>query len=224
MGSRLVPAVLAALVAAGVAAAATSPATVYHVAVVSASAKRSVHYVATSNLGGDREVMVGDAGPDRGIQRITFSRAGSTGHVTILVVAGKAYLRGDVFTLETYLGLTKAQAARYHGKWFVIAPPSGAFAPVSEAVRMPSFVGELLMPPPYTPALATTIGGRRVTGVASRFTRSGRSAVVTLYVTAASPLPYAQVEEGQTGRVTTIMSRWNEPVHVAAPAVALPFR
>jgi hypothetical protein len=224
VGSRIIAlSVVAALTGAAVAVAATSPATLYHSAVVAASAKRSVHYVATSTLGGDREVLVGDAGPDRGSQRVTFTHAGRTGRVAISVVANKAYLRGDAFALQAYVGLNAAQVAKYAGRWFVIAPPSGAFGAVAEAVRMPSFVAELLMPAPYTPALAATLAGRRVTGVASRFSRNGKSAVVTLYVAGGSPLPFAQVAKGPAGTVTTIMSRWNEPVRVAAPAGTLPF-
>src|SRR5207249_4872423 len=82
-----------------------------------------------------------------------------------IVAANTAYLRGDRFTLQAYLGLTAGQASRFAGRWFFLKPPSGAYAVVAEAVRLQSFVAELRMPAPYTTAPATTIGGKHVTGV-----------------------------------------------------------
>jgi hypothetical protein len=180
--------------------------------------------VSTSKIGGDAETMVGDAARDRGIQRITYSHAGETGHVTVLVVRTTAYVRGDTFTLTKYLGLTDAQAARYTGRWFSLKPPSGAYAAVAEAVRMGSFVDELLMPGPYRNAPAATFGGRRFAGVRTKLVRAGRTALVSLYVASDTKLPVAQVIEGSTGKITTTLGRWNERVSLAAPHDALPFR
>jgi hypothetical protein len=205
------------------AAAATSPADVYRSAIAAAAARQSVHYVSVSNLGGAAERLVGDAALDRGIQRITFSQNGKTGHVTIVVVKAVAYVNGDTFALESYMGLTSAQAARYSGRWFHLEPPSGAYGVVSEAVRMGSFVSELQMPGPYTAAPAASFGGHRGTGVRSKVTRSGKTARLTLYVDAGTHLPVAQVVDGSNGRITTTLGRWNQHVSVTAPHGALAF-
>jgi hypothetical protein len=220
---RLAAVSILVLALAATAAAATSPVDVYRAAIIAAGAQKSVHYVSTSNLGGSHETIVGDAAGDRGIQRISFSRAGTTGHVTVIVAKTTAYVRGDAFTLRSYMGLTGAQVSRYAGRWFALKPPSGAYVVVSEAVRMGSFVGELTMPGPYTAVSATRFAGRSVTGVRSKVTRSGKTATLTLYVGSGSPLPVAQLIAGSSGKVTTTLSRWNERVSVVAPRGALAF-
>jgi hypothetical protein len=214
-------AVALSLAVAATAAAATSPAGVYGAAIVAAEAQKSVHYVSTSNLGGNRETIVGDAAVDRGIQRITFTHAGTTGHVTVIVAKAAAYVRGDAFTLRNFMALTSAQVSRYAGRWFSVRSPSLEYAVV--AVQMRSFVNELTMPGPFTAVPATTVGGRRVTGVRGKLTQSGKTALLTLYVAGGSPLPVAQVIQGSNGKVTTTMTHWNERVSVVAPRGVLAF-
>jgi hypothetical protein len=224
MGSRLLLVAVLVLGVAGTAAASTTtPRDTYRAAIIAAGAKKSVHYVSVSNLGGAKETMVGDAALDRGSQRITYSQGGKTGHVVVLVVASTAYVKGDSFALSDYLGLTAAQASRYAGKWFSLKPPGGGYAVVAEAVRMQSFLEELLMPAPYTVAPPVTIGGKRATGVKSTVTRSGETATLLLYVVSGSPLPVAQVAHGSSGTITTTLSRWNAPVTVTAPRGAVAF-
>jgi hypothetical protein len=220
---RLAGAVLLLLSLAATAAAATTPADTYRNAIQAAAARNSVHYVATSKIAGNSEVIVGDAALGRGIQRIAFTKGGTTGHVTVLVVANTAYVRGDSFALVAFLGLTTVQATQYAGRWFYVKPPNGAYRPVAQDVSLQSFVVDLIMPAPYTTVPATTIAGHKVTGVRSRVTSSGKTATVTLYVAAASPLPVAQVEQGPNGKVTTTLTRWNEHVSVTAPSGALAF-
>ncbi|HEY6960512.1 MAG TPA: hypothetical protein VI408_01345 [Gaiellaceae bacterium] len=191
------------------------PGDVYKHALLDASRQHSVHYVSTSTISGAKEVMVGDALADRGIQRITFTKGGATGHVVVVVANHAAYVRGDAFALREYMGLSAAQAAKFTGKWFVLKPPAGAYRVVAEAVTFPSFVLELAMPGPYTSVPH---------GVRSSVTRGGKTATVTLYVTPGSaPLPAKQVASGPTGTVTTVMGRWNEQVSVVAPPGAIPF-
>ena len=209
------------LVLAAPAAAGPSPAATYRAAIAAAGAQRSVHYVALTRISGTTETMVGDAARDRGSQRITYTRGGSTGHVTIVVVRNTAYVRGDRFALGAYLGLTTAQATRYAGRWFSLVPPGAAYGQVAEAVRLQSFVAELRMPGPYRAAAAATIGGRRVAGVRTRATVGGKPVEVTLYVGSGSPLPVAQ---GPTGTITTTLGRWNEHVGISAPTGAIRFR
>jgi len=220
---RLAGAVLIFLSLAATAAASTTPADVYRTAIQSAAAKNSVHYVVRSNVGGNAQLMVCDAALGRGVQRITFTKGGTTGHVTVLLVANTAYVRGDAFTLAQYLGLTSAQASQFAGRWFFLKPPNGAYRAVSRDVSLQSFVVDLLMPAPYTTAPTTIIGGHAVTGVRSRVKNAGRSATITLYIGAGSPLPVAQVEQAPTGKVTTTLSRWNERVSVTAPSGAVAF-
>jgi hypothetical protein len=211
------------LLFAATAAAATSPAGVYRAAIAAAGAQKSVHYVSTSSIGGNRETIVGDAGRERGIQRISFAHGGTTGHVTVIVTTTAAYVRGDAFTLRNYMGLTSAQVSQYAGRWFSVKPPTVEYAVIAEAVRMRSFVNELTMAGPYTAVPATTLGGHSVTGVRSKVTHAGKTATVTLYVAGGSSLPVVQVVDGSSGKVTTTLTRWNEQVAVVAPHGAVAF-
>ena len=220
---RLAGAVILVLSFAGTAAAATSPDDVYRNAIQSAAAKNSVHYIASSNISGNAEVIVGDAALGHGIQQITFTKNGRTGHVTVLLAATKAYVRGDAFTLVQFLGLTPAQASQFTGKWFFLKPGDAAYRSVAQDVSLQSFVVDLVMPAPYTATPATAIGGRKVTGVRSHVKVGNRLVTVTLYVGAGSPLPVAQIEQGANGKITTTLSRWNERVSVTAPQGAIAF-
>jgi hypothetical protein len=221
---RLLAVTLASLVVVATAAAATSPKDVYRAAIIAAAAQKSVHYVATSNLAGNGETIVGDAAFDRGVQQITFRKGGTTGHVTVVVVASTAYVRGDAFTLVDYLGLTKAQAVRLANHWFFIKAPSGAFGVVAEAVRYKSFLEELLMTGPFTTAPTTSFAGKHATGVRATVKRVGETATIDLFVGDGSPLPLGQVAKGSQGTITTTLSGWNKPVKVVAPKGALAFR
>jgi hypothetical protein len=207
-----------------VAAAAPTPVQLYTSSLAAARAQHSVHYVAATVFPGRAVTIVGDAARDRGIQRITVRQGAQTGHVTVIVVANVAYVRGDAPTLQSYMGFTAADATRYGGRWLSIRPSQARFKPVAEAVRLVSTIGELAMPPPFTATPPATVAGQRVKGVRATFTRSGQKLVETLYVRASgSPLPVEQVAATTSGvGLSTTFSRWNEAVRVAAPAGAIP--
>ena len=213
---------LAAAVPAGAGSVAT-PVQLYAGALTAARAQRSVHYVALSSFGGRTVTIVGDAARDRGVQRITVRHRAQVGHVTVAVVANVAYVRGDAATLKSYMGLSAADASRYGGRWLSIQPSQPRFAPVAEAVRLLSTINELQMPPPFTTVATTTVAGQRVNGVRSTFTQAGHDVTETLFVRASgSPLPVRQVATATGVGVSTTFSRWNEAVHVSAPAHATP--
>jgi hypothetical protein len=77
----------------------------------------------------------GDAGRDRGIQRITFRKGGMVGHVIVFVIADNAYVRGDAFTLTNYMRIPAPSAAAWDGKWLSLAPSTHAAARASRQVR-----------------------------------------------------------------------------------------
>src|SRR4051794_37403473 len=79
--------------------AAVSPVQLFSSALAAAHAQRSVHYVAAQTSPGSMVTIVGDAAVDRGIQRITYRKGAGAGHITVVVVANAAYVRGDTFTL-----------------------------------------------------------------------------------------------------------------------------
>jgi len=120
--------VVCAVAAAGAAGAATSPKALRAAILKAASAKHSVHYVVGSRPG-SRIKMVSDVAANRGIQRVTFSKSGRTGHATTVVVKSTAYVRGDAFALHAYMRLPASFAARYAGKWIAIPHTSPLYRP-----------------------------------------------------------------------------------------------
>jgi len=219
MGRRFVLAAAAAVVLAPAASASTSPAQTLASSLDAARNQRSVHYVSVGNAGSVRVTMVGDAGLDRGIQRITVRKGSRTGHVTVLVVANTAYVRGDAFTLQNYLGFRAPDAAEYAGTWILIPHDAGGFATVAAGVRLASAIDEANLPAPLVSVPATILNGERVVGVASTRRVSGHIVTETLYVRAkGAPLPVEEVAPQGSSSFKVTFGGWNERVRVVAPS------
>jgi len=219
MSRRFVLAAAGAVVLAPVASASTSPGQTLASSLDAARSQRSVHYVSVGNTGSVRVTMVGDAGLDRGIQRITVRKGSRTGHVTVLVVANTAYVRGDAFTLQNYMGFKAPDAGEYAGKWILIPHDAGGFATVAAGVRLASTIDEAKLPAPLVSVPATTVSGERVVGVASSRRVSGHMTTVTLYIRAkGAPLPVEEVARQGSNSFKVTFSGWNERVAVDAPS------
>jgi hypothetical protein len=168
--------------------------------------------------------IAGDAATDRGIQHIAYRKGGRVGHVTVLVVANTAYIRGDAFTLESYMGIPSSAAAVWAGKWLSLDRSAPDYAAVSAAVRLGSTLDEVKMPPPFREAGTSMRHGRRVVGIVSHFRQAGHAVSATLYIDAARSLPVEQVDRSGGITVRATFSRWNEPVTVVPPASAVAIR
>ena len=213
-----------AAVTAVVALAAQSPKQLRAAMLKAASARRSVHYVTTSSIPGHAIRMVSDVGPSRGIQRITFTSAGASGPATVLVVGGSGYIRGNAFTLQSFFGFTPAQAGRYAGTWISIPSTNGAYSAVTADATFASFLADLL-PRKHLELARTTIAGKRVVGLRGDAPQGSLTLVETVYAPArGTPLPIEEkaVPSGHPGTSLTRMARWNEPVHLVAPAHPVP--
>lgn len=226
VGSRVlaVAAAVTFFLAAGVAFAAVSPGRLYSSALAKARAQRSVHYVASQTFAGKSVTITGDAATDRGVQHVTYRKGGRIGHVTVRVVANTAYVRGDAFTLENYMGIPPSSATAWAGKWLSLASSAPDYNTVAAAVRLLSTLEELKMPPPYRNAGTLTVDGHRVVGIKSSFRRAGHTVSETLYVDRAHSLPVEQIGSSSGITVKSTFSRWNEAVSVSSPATATPIR
>jgi hypothetical protein len=216
--------VVALFLAAGVAFAAVSPGRLYSSALTKARAQRSVHYVASQSFAGKSVTITGDAAADRGVQQITYRKGGRVGHVTTRVIANTAYVRGDAFTLENYMGIPPSSATAWAGKWLSLASSAPDYKTVAAAVRLLSTIDELKMPPPYRSAGTLTVNGRRLVGVKSSFRRAGHTVSETLYIDTQRSLPVEQIGSSSGITVKSTFSRWHEAVSVSPPASAIPIR
>jgi hypothetical protein len=213
---------LAVLVSTG--SATLSPVELLSAALGAAHAQHSVHYVSTVAMSGVVLTTVGDAGREKGVQRMSYrDSTGQTGYATTLLVPGGAYVRGNAVMLRLYLGFSTAAASSYAGRWIAIPPTAHKFPIVAADVRLASALSELKMQQPLTLLATTTLSGRRVVGIKSTHPVHGQPGSTVLYFRATTPaLPVVQVIEvasGQHSRVT--FSHWNEPVRVTAPSGAV---
>lgn len=204
--------------------ASVSPAARLASIVAAARVERSVHYVNVGALGVVRVGIVGDAGIARGIQRITYRKAGKTGHVTVIVSSNTVYIRGDAFTLINYMGFKAIPAAKYAGVWVLIPRTDTDYSTVAAGVTLLSTIDQLKLSKPLSSVPDTTINGQRVLGVRGKLpTATGLNATATLYARATRPpLPVQEVVRQPNAQLTVTLGKWNEPIHVATPKTAVP--
>jgi hypothetical protein len=220
----LVLVVAFAAVTTSVALAAQSPRQLRAAMLSAASARHSVHYVSTTSAAGHAIRIVSDVGPGRGIQRITVTNGSQSGPATVLVVGGSAYIRGNEFTLHNFFPLTQAQATRYAGVWISIPRSSGAYATVATDATFASFLADLV-PGKHLAVVRATVAGRKSVGLRGTVRQAGLKLIETVYAPASGkPLPFQEkaIASGVPGASLVRMSRWNEAVHVTAPADAVP--
>ena len=72
-----------------------------------------VHYSSTSMQSKQTLVVAGDAGPASGSQIVSMG----TGTITILVIGGTTYIKGNAGGLQNLAGLSASQAADAAGQW-----------------------------------------------------------------------------------------------------------
>lgn len=222
-GALLLAVALVAIVAA-VALAAQTPRQLRASMFAAARAQHSVHYVALT-IAAFRVRIVGDASGDRGSQVITFVEGPDVGHLTVRVLARSAYLRGDAFTLHAYLNFSTSQATRYGGQWISIPSTHPRYSSIASAVTFRSFLTELYPKGTGLTGVRGTLDGDKVVGVRVSRQRADLHVVSTLYARAhGTPLPFKEREfaPGHGYSSSNTISRWNEPVHVQAPAHAVP--
>jgi hypothetical protein len=204
-------------------AAARSPRELLTAILAAGRAQHSVHYVSDARLGPLHVVQVADVGPTTGIQRITYTRAGKAGKVTVIVSGRTAYVRGDVFALVNYMGFKPAAAATYAHRWVSIPHSDRDYATVAGDVTLPSVMNSLKGPGRPLAAASATVAGRRVVGVQWRTIVGGKPVVATLYAQASGkPLPVQERVTRGSSLASLTFGHWNEALHVGAPKSAIP--
>lgn len=208
----------------GTADAGMSPRALRSAILKAALAKHSVHYVTVSTVLGARTTMVSDVAADRGIQRVTFSRAGRTGHATTMVVKSTAYIRGDAFALRAYMHLPKSFASHHEEEWISIPHTSPVYRLATIDVTFKSFISDSV-PQHRLSVVRGTAAGKKLRGLRGRARKSGTLTVFVPMTGPRLPVQGRDVVRGAypaTSRVR--MSHWNEPVRLKAPAHSVPLR
>ncbi len=131
----------------------------------------SVHYASDSaqsnpsqsNSAQSKETLLesGDAGPASGSQTVTMG----TGSISIIVIGGITYVKGNAGGLETLVGLSASQAGQTANKWIEFSTDNAAFAQVVAGVRSSDIAQELRVEgSALTRASAHAWAARRSTG------------------------------------------------------------
>jgi hypothetical protein len=161
--------------------------------VAAALAQHSVHWTADDTEDSEgTKHWTADVNADSGMARVSWYFEESGGKLHLVYVNKIFYVRGDSDSLEFFLALTNAQARRYAGRW--ISTSNG---------------GDLLIQPVNGLTLSAAV-------------REWNSADHRTH-TRGGPLPLEFAERvAPDEAIGGSFSKWNEPVHVQAPARSVP--
>ena len=178
----------------------------------------SVHYASSSTQADQTLLVSGDAGPASGSQTVTLG----TGSISILVIGGITYLKGNASGLENLAGLNASQAAQTAGQWIEFATANAAFAPVVAGVRSHDVADELALKGTLSLGHPRTLDGYAVEAVEGAQTLNRKTLHVVLYVRArGSHVPVEEDSVDAKGRPTSAehvtYSEWGELIRPEAP-------
>jgi hypothetical protein len=204
--------------------AALSPKALRASIVAAALAQKSVHWAEHDLVGGAQISSSADVGANFGTQRVTVDVGRQKGTIHIVFISHTAYVSGDAFGLVANLGLTKAQAKQFANTWISIPRGDKAYRAVSGGLTLASIIHGVT-PRGTLKAVKTKEHGMRVF-VLEGAKGTGKKRVVGTIVARASgkPLPIESIAVDPAHEVLSRadFSKWNEPVHVAAPASPTP--
>ncbi len=199
----------------------TSASALYEEALASTHAW-SVHYESNSTEAKVTLVESGDAGPASASQTVTMGN----GTISILVIGGISYVKGNAAGLENLAGLSSSQATEATGQWIEFSTDNAAFAAVVEGVRSADLSKELALKAPLSLGRARTLDGQTVDAIEGNQTFGSKSEHVVLYVRAqGTHVPVQEDSVNTKGQSTDTehitYSKWGELVRPEAPTATI---
>jgi hypothetical protein len=187
----------------------------------------SVHYVSSSTVSQVSLLESGDSGPASGTQSVATGKGGLTDTITIDVIGGLTYVKGNAGGFQALVGMDAATAQQVAGRWIEFSTTNATFAQVVAGVRSRDVANELELKGPLTLGRATTLGGIAVDAIEGTQTYAKKKQRVVLYVRARGS--HVPVEEDAVdasgkpnGALHVAYSRWGETVRPQAPQGAVP--
>ena len=182
----------------------------------------SVHYASNSTSSNQTLVESGDAGPASASQTVTMGK----GTISILVIGGYTYVKGNAAGLESLAGLSSSQASEAAGQWIEFATSNTAFAPVVQGVRSQDIAKELALKAPLSLGHTRIIDGQKVEAIEGKQTFGRTSQHVVLYVrTSGTHVPVEEDSVNAQGKPTTAehiaYSKWGEQIRPQAPKATI---
>jgi hypothetical protein len=189
--------------------------------------KWSVHYVSSSTVSQVSLLETGDSGPASGTQSVATGKGGLTDTITIDVIGGLTYVKGNAAGFQALVGMDAATAQQVAGRWIEFSTTNATFAQVVAGVRSHDVADELALKGHLTLGHATTLGGIAVDAIEGTQTYAKKTERVVLYVRAHGS--HVPVEEDAVdskgkpnGTLHVAYSRWGETVRPEAPPGAVP--
>jgi hypothetical protein len=187
----------------------------------------SVHYVSSSSVPQASLLETGDSGPASGTQNVATAKGGATDTISIEVIGGLTFVKGNAGGFQTLVGMDAATAQQVAGRWIQFSTNNATFAQVVAGVRSHDVADELELKGPLTLGHATTLGGVAVDAIEGTQTYAKKKEHVVLYVRAHGS--HVPVEEDAVdakgkpnGTLHVAYSNWGETVRPEAPPGALP--
>lgn len=182
----------------------------------------SVHYDSASTESSVTLAETGDAGPASASQTVTMG----TSSISILVIGGISYVKGNADGLENLAGLSSPQATEAAGQWIEFSTGNAAFAPVVEGVRSTDLAKELALKAPLSLGHSRTLDGEAVEAIDGTQTFGKKTVHVVLYVRArGTHVPVEEDSVDSKGKRTTdehiTYSKWGERVRPVAPLATI---
>jgi hypothetical protein len=187
----------------------------------------SVHYVSSSNASQVSLLETGDSGPASGTQSVATGKGNLNDMITIDVIGGLTYVKGNAGGFQALVGLDAATAQQVAGRWIEFSTTSATFAQVVAGVRSRDVANELVLKGPLTLGHATTVGGVAVDAIEGTQVYARKSERVVLYVRAhGSHVPVEEDAVDAKGKANGTLhvaySHWGETVRPEAPQGAVP--
>ena len=184
----------------------------------------SVHYDSTSTESKVTLVESGNAGPASASQTVAMGK----GTISILVIGGFTYVKGNVNGLESLAGLSATQAAEAAGQWIEFSTDNAAFAAVVDGVRSTDVAKELALKAPLSLGRSRTLDGQAVDAIDGTQSLGKKSGHVVLYVRAkGTHVPVEEDSVNAKGQETDaehiVFSKWGELVRPEAPKATISF-
>jgi hypothetical protein len=203
-------------------------ATATYNAALKAVGTKGVHFSSVAKQDGATLAVSGDAGTTSGAQTLVVKNKSVTERMTARVVGSTGYVNGNKAALLDVIGLTKAEATKYAGRWLSFPTSNTDLAELVGGLLSSQVAKELEVGGPYTFAKSATVAGQKATAIlGSVATQSGSKVPVLLYIPASgAPLPIQEVTNaGKSGGSSAIhgvvtFSNWGENKSQATPANA----
>jgi len=226
-----------------------NPRQVFAEAIAAVRTETAVHWVSRVRSGAYSISLVTNAGMVDGVQTMTVTSGGQTGHVTAILMGPVAYVMGDEVGLRAALYFNPTAASQEAGRWVALASAASSpqserqlYSAVSAGLTMPSVIAAMdlpgtlsLLPPGKVdgrPAVGVRVSVPQPTGTSASGATPGATGTPSgpaisqelLFVrTSGLPLPEKVVFTAPHVTSTAFFGPWGRAPAAQVPPGAVPF-